>query len=159
MKKGYIAGALLSSLLLLSACSDTDEVVVTSSLGDLTADDFYHEMLKIAGPSVLEQILTQQLLEEQYTVSDAEVTTEFDALKASYGETFEETLKTNGMTEQSLRANIYFSLLRDKAVAESGEEFDTLMKKLIEDADMNIHEEELQNIFNKYTEPATSEDK
>ncbi|OCS87023.1 hypothetical protein [Caryophanon tenue] len=155
MMKRFWLGTLLSTTLLLTACSNTnDDIIVSSTLGDLTQQQFYEEMLEIAGPSMLEQIITQQLLEEKYSVSEEEVTTEFETLKESYGDTFAETIEANGLTEESLRANIYFSLLRDKAVTASGQDFDTLMADLLEQSEVTIEHPDLQHIFEKYTQPA-----
>lgn len=157
MKKIYTAVALCSTLL-LGACSEQDEVVVSSDIGDMTKEDFYNEMLEIAGPSMLEQIVTKQLLEQSYSVSDEEVDEEFESLKASYGETFNDTLVANGMTEESLRSNIYFSLLRDNAVKESGKPFEELMHDLLESENVSIEIEELQHVFDKYKDaPANDE--
>ena len=151
MKK-IIGFAALSAALLLAACNDNEEIVVTSTIGDMTEQQFYEEMLEIAGPSLLEQVVTKQLLEQSYSVSDEQVDEEFTSLKASYGDTFSETLEANGMTESSLRQNIYFSLLRDEAVKASGKTFDVLMHDLLKEHDVQIEAESLQHVFDQYKE-------
>ncbi|MEE1130181.1 MAG: hypothetical protein UHX00_00980 [Caryophanon sp.] len=153
MKKlRYIA--LASSLFLLAACSDPEEVIVTSSLGDITKESFYDEMIAIAGPSMIEQVVTKMLLEDTYSVNDADVDQELEVLKQSYGDTFDQTLEANGMTEESLRQNIYFSLLRDTAVKESGKTFDELMYDLLQEHDVQVQDEALQDVLDKYTQSA-----
>lgn len=153
MKKlRYIA--LASSLFLLAACSDPEEVIVTSSLGDITKESFYDEMIAIAGPSMIEQVVTKMLLEDTYSVNDADVDQELEVLKQSYGDTFDQTLEANGMTEESLRQNIYFSLLRDTAVKESGKTFDELMYDLLQEHDVEVQDEALQDVLDKYTQSA-----
>lgn len=147
--------ALASSLFLLAACSnDEKEVIVTSNLGDISKESFYNEMVAIAGPSMLEQVVTKMLLEDTYSVSDEDVDKELEVLKQSYGDTFDQTLEANGMTEQSLRQNIYFSLLRDTAVKESGKTFDELMYDLLEEHDVQVEDEALQHVLDKYTQSA-----
>ena len=146
--------ALASSLFLLAACNDREQdIIVTSSLGDITKESFYDEMIAIAGPSMIEQVVTKMLLEDTYSVSDEDVEEELDVLKQSYGDTFDQTLEANGMTEESLRQNIYFSLLRDTAVKESGKTFDELMYDLLEEHDVQVQDEALQNVLDKYTQP------
>lgn len=147
--------ALASSLFLLAACNDREQdIIVTSSLGDITKESFYDEMIAIAGPSMLEQVVTKMLLEESYNVSEEDVDKELEVLKQSYGDTFDQTLEANGMTEQSLRQNIYFSLLRDTAVKESGKSFDELMYDLLEEHDVQVEDEALQHVLDKYTQSA-----
>ncbi|MBS7346019.1 MAG: hypothetical protein KIG60_10315 [Caryophanon sp.] len=149
MKKRVLFTALTATLM-LAACSEQEEIVVTSDLGDVTQQQFYEEMLEIAGPSLLEQVVTKQLLEDTYSVSSEHVDEEFESLKASYGDTFAETLEANGMTESSLRQNIYFSLLRDVAVKESGKTFEELMHDLLEEHNVQIETESLQHVFDQY---------
>ncbi|MEO4054572.1 peptidylprolyl isomerase [Solibacillus sp. CAU 1738] len=115
MKKTFLALTLAASLGLAACSNPGDEVVVTSSVGDLTQQDFYKEIKNLAGEQLLEQIMIEKILEDKYDVSDKDVTAEFDALKEQYGEQFDLILATNGLSEDALKANIRFNLLKEQA--------------------------------------------
>lgn len=118
MKKSIFALTLAASLG-LAACSNAgDEVVVTSSLGDLTQEEFYNEIKTLAGTQLLEQIMIERILEDKYEVTDEDVAAEFDSMKEQYGESFTLVLAQNNLTEDTLKNNIRFSLLQEKATAD-----------------------------------------
>ena len=118
MKKTVLALTLAASLG-LAACSDSNEVVVTSTVGDLTKEDFYEEMKKLAGTQFLEQIVIEKVLNDKYEVSKEDVDAEFEEVKAQFGDEFQNALKESGLTEDTLRSNIKFNQLRNKAIADS----------------------------------------
>ena len=118
MKKTVLALTLAASLG-LAACSDSNEVVVTSTVGDLTQEDFYEEMKKLAGTQFLEQIMIEKVLNDKYEVSQEDVDAEFEEVKAQFGDEFQNALKESGLTEDTLRSNIKFNQLRNKAIADS----------------------------------------
>jgi len=118
MKKTVLALTLAASLG-LAACSDSNEVVVTSTVGDLTQEDFYEEMKKLAGTQFLEQIMIEKVLEDKYEVSAEDIDAEFEEVKAQFGDEFQNALKESGLTEDTLRSNIKFNQLRNKAIADS----------------------------------------
>ena len=118
MKKTVLALTLAASLG-LAACSDSNEVVVTSTFGDLTQEDFYEEMKKLAGTQFLEQIMIEKVLNDKYEVSKEDVDAEFEEVKAQFGDEFQAALKESGLTEDTLRSNIKFNQLRTKAIADS----------------------------------------
>ncbi len=115
MKKTFLALTLAASLGLAACSNSGDEVVVTSTVGDLTQQDFYKEIKKLAGEQLLEQIMIEKILASKYEVTDKEVTAEFDSLKEQYGEQFDLVLAQSGLTEDALKANIRFNLLQEKA--------------------------------------------
>lgn len=119
MKKTVLALTLVASLG-LAACSDSaNEVVLTSTYGDLTQEDFYKEMKTIAGTQFLEQIMIEKILNDKYKVSDEDVDAEFEEVKAQFGDNFESALIESGLTEESLRSNIKFNQLKMQAIADS----------------------------------------
>jgi len=119
MKRTVLALTLAASLG-LAACSDSaNEVVVTSTYGDLTQEDFYKEMKNIAGTQFLEQIMIEKILNDKYDVSEEDVDAEFKEVKERFGDEFEEALIESGLTEDSLRSNIKFNQLRTKAIEDS----------------------------------------
>jgi foldase protein PrsA len=118
MKKTVLALTLAASLG-LAACSDSaDQVVLTSTYGDLTQEDFYKEVKDLAGVSLLEQIMIEKILNEKYEVSQEDVDAEFNSVKEQLGDDFEAAMAENGLTEKTLKANIKFNQLKEKAVAD-----------------------------------------
>ena len=118
MKKTIFALTLAASLGLAACSNPGDEVVVSSSLGDLTQDEFYQEIKTLAGAQLLEQIMTEKILADKYTASEEEIAAEFDALKEQYGDGFGAVLAQNGLTEDALKNNIRFNILQTKATAD-----------------------------------------
>lgn len=118
MKKTIFALTIAASLGLAACSNPGDEVVVSSSLGDLTQDEFYQEIKTLAGSQLLEQIMTEKILADKYSASEEEIATEFDALKEQYGESFKDVLAQNGLTEDALKNNIRFNILQKKATAD-----------------------------------------
>lgn len=116
MKKTFLALTLAASLG-LAACSDSsNDVVLTSTYGDFTQDEFYKEIKNLAGVQLLEQVMIEKILNDKYDVSNEDVEAEFNSLKEQYGDEFASALSQSGLTEESLRANIRFNQLKEKAL-------------------------------------------
>jgi foldase protein PrsA len=115
MKKPLLALTLATSVFTLAACNSGDEVVVSSTYGDITKDQFYEEIKGLAGNALLEQVLIEQILENNYKVTDEEVDEQFKSVKEQYGDSFESVLAANGLSEQAFKDNVRFSLLQEKA--------------------------------------------
>lgn len=116
MKKTILALTLAASLG-LAACSDSsNDVVLTSTYGDFTQDEFYKEIKNLAGVQLLEQVMIEKILNDKYDVSNEDVEAEFNSLKEQYGDEFASALSQSGLTEESLRANIRFNQLKEKAL-------------------------------------------
>jgi len=117
MKKTFMALTLATSVFALSACGNTgDEVVVSSEYGDITKDQFYDEIKSLAGNALLEQVVIEQILENNYKVTDEEVDEQFNSMKEQYGDSFASVLEANGLTEKAFKDNVRFSLLQEKAI-------------------------------------------
>lgn len=118
MKKPFLALTLATSVFALSACNSGDEVVVSTTYGDISKDEFYDDIKKLAGNALLEQVVIEQILESKYKVTDKEVDEQFKSVKEQYGDSFESVLSSNGLTEEAFKDNVRFSLLQEKALAE-----------------------------------------
>lgn len=119
MKKTLLALTLATSVFALAACNDSGkEVVVSTAYGDVTKDEFYDKIKNLAGNALLEQVIIEQILENNYEVTDEEVEEQFNSVKDQYGESFESVLASNGLTEKSFKDNVRFSLLQEKALQE-----------------------------------------
>lgn len=130
MKKTLI-GVTLTVSLLLAACGNTDdEIVASTAYGDITKAGFYEQMKEIAGTTLLEQVVIDKILTDQYEVSDEEIEAQLATYKEMYGESFESALATNGYTEETFKDTIRFQLLQQKAAE-----------------DVEVTEEEIENYY------------
>lgn len=116
MKKTLI-GITMTASFLLAACGNTDnEIVATTAYGDITKSGFYEQMKEIAGTTLLEQVVIDKILTDQYEVSDKEIEEQLETYIEMYGESFESALATNGYTEETFKDTIRFQLLQQKAM-------------------------------------------
>lgn len=119
MKKTVFALTLAASIG-LAACSDPgEEVIVSTNVGDITQNEFYEKMKSLAGTQVLQQVVVDQILNDKYKVSDEEIDKEYKVYEDQYGDSFSDILASSGMTEETFRDNIRFSLLQKQAIADA----------------------------------------
>ena len=118
MKKTLFALTFAASLGLAACSNPGDEVVVTSNVGDITQDEFYKEIKDIAGEQLLQQVVVEKILNDKYEVTDEEVQEQYDTYAQQYGDQMAAVLEANGLTEETFKQNIRFSLLQEKAKAE-----------------------------------------
>lgn len=118
MKKTVLALTLAASIG-LAACSDPgEEVIVSTSVGDITQNEFYEQMKSLAGKQILQQIVLDKILNDKYKATDEEVQAEYDAYVEQYGDSLGSLLASNNLTEETFRDNLRFSVLQKKAIAE-----------------------------------------
>lgn len=120
MKKLIVAATLSAGVLGLSACSSGDsDAVVKTEAGDITKEDFYKELKSQYGDQVLQQMVTQEVLEDKYDVSDEEVDKQVKEAKDQLGDQFEMALQQQGIKdEDAFRKQLKFGLLQEAAVSE-----------------------------------------
>ncbi|WP_082234719.1 peptidylprolyl isomerase [Halobacillus massiliensis] len=135
MKKLMVSAALAASVFALSACnSGEEEVVVETSGGDVTKEEFYQEMQKTSGEQVLQQLVIAEVLKANYEVSDEAVEEEFNNLKEQYGEQFDTVLEQSPYEdEEDFKDSIRLSLLQEQAAAE----------------DVDVSEEEMKQYYDR----------
>lgn len=135
MKKIVIGTALTFSLLGLTACGSNgdSEVVVETSAGNVTKDEFYEELKDKYGQEVLTELVTMTVLADKYEVSDEQIDAELDNIKEQVGDNFEETLAAQNITEDDLRTDIKSGLLQEAAITE----------------DIEVTDEEIEKHFNR----------
>ncbi|WP_138419783.1 peptidylprolyl isomerase [Aquibacillus sediminis] len=127
MKKIVIATTLSVGVLALSACSNDSEAVdsetvVESDAGNVTKEEFYQELKNSEqGPQILQQLVIEKVLENNYDVSDEEVDQQLDDLKDQYGEQFSLVLQQYGNDEDQLKEDLRFGLLQEKFMTEDVE--------------------------------------
>ncbi|WP_106498103.1 peptidylprolyl isomerase [Lentibacillus sp. Marseille-P4043] len=121
MKKLAIALTLSAGVLGLSACSNGDdsEAVVETDAGNVTKDEFYQALKDEYGDAVLNQMVTEKVLEDKYDVSDKEIDKEVKKAKDQLGDQFEMALQQQGIKdEDDFRNKLRLSLLQEAAVSE-----------------------------------------
>ncbi|AXI08707.1 foldase [Oceanobacillus zhaokaii] len=133
MKKLIIATALSASVLTLGACSSNDEVVVETSAGNITQDEFYNELKSRYGEGILQEMVTVKVLEDNYEVKKEDIDSEIQSMKDMYGEQYDMLITQQFGDEDTLRNIIKISLLQEQAAAE----------------EVEVTDEELQELYDK----------
>ncbi|PEZ20592.1 peptidylprolyl isomerase [Bacillus thuringiensis] len=120
MKKRKICiSAAMSSLLLLSACGNTDNIA-TSKSGNVTKEEFNKELKNTAGKSVLQQTMLNTILVHKYKVSADEVNKKLEELKKKMGDNFTAYLtQMHVKNEEELKDKLKPQVAFEKAVQES----------------------------------------
>lgn len=132
MKKTVIALTLAAGVLGLSACSndDSSEAVVETDAGDITKEDFYKALKDQDGDAVLQQLVTAEVLNDKYDVSDKDVDKEVKKAKDQLGDQFDMALQQQGIKdEDAFRKMVRISLLQEAAVSEDVKVSDKELKE------------------------------
>lgn len=132
MKKILTTLTLGISVLGLAACSSGNEVVVNSTAGNITQEEFYQELVKTNGPAVLENLINEKVLEAKYSVSDKEVNKELEKVKGQFGsdEEFLAALNSSGIKdEKTFKTQLKISLLQKEAVTDGIKVTDKQLKE------------------------------
>lgn len=132
MKKTIFALTVAASIGLAACSNPGDEVVVSTSAGEITQEEFYNSMKDIAGDQLLQQVVVEQILNDKYKVTDEEIEEELKGVKEQYGESYESVLAQSNLTEETLKTNIRFTLLQEKALK-----------------DVEVTDEEIEKYYNQ----------
>ncbi|AVQ98579.1 foldase [Oceanobacillus iheyensis] len=136
MKKLAIAATLTAGILTLSACNSDEadsEVVVETAAGDITKEDFYQKLKDTYGEDVLRELVTVEVLQDKYNVTEEQVDSEIEKMKEELGDQYENAVKQQFGSEDAFRDVIEISLLQEAAVSE----------------DIKITDEELQELYDR----------
>ncbi|MFA1819078.1 peptidylprolyl isomerase [Virgibacillus oceani] len=121
MKKMAIAASLTAGMLTLAACTDESgsELVVESDAGNITQEAFYEELKNRNGEAVLNEMVTVQILEQNYEIDEDQVEEEIEDMREQLGEQFEMWMQQQGIQdEDELQEILRLSLLQEQAIAE-----------------------------------------
>ncbi|WP_221568840.1 peptidylprolyl isomerase [Alkalihalobacillus sp. TS-13] len=155
MKKWVLTVAAATTIFGTAACSNNGDsgdskVIVETSAGDVTQQDFYNEMKKQPqSEQILQELVQYKVLSEKYEVSDKELDKEIDYLKSQFGgdEGFENALKQSGIEgEEELRDVVKRNLVFFKAQTEGIKVSEEEMKKKY-DEEYKIKEVEARHIL------------
>lgn len=121
MKKMAFAATLTASVIALAACtSDSDEdVVVETNVGSITQEEFYEELKDRHGESLLNELVTVQVLESNYDIDESLIDDEVETAKEELGEQFEMALQQQGIAdEDEYREFVRIGMLQEVALTE-----------------------------------------
>ncbi|MGF9977638.1 peptidylprolyl isomerase [Viridibacillus arvi] len=133
MKKTVLSLTLAASVLALAACGNnsSDEVVAESKAGNITKEQLYQEMKSAAGTQTLQTLVIKSVLEDKYKITDKEVEAEFKKQKEAMGESFEQTLAAQGLTEKDFKEDyVRILLLQEKAMDISEKEIEAYYERM-----------------------------
>jgi foldase protein PrsA len=119
MKKVIATVTLGAALVGLSACSLGNDTLVETKSGNITKDDLYNKMVDTSGATALEQLIEENVLRNNYSVTDKEVAAELKTVKKQFStdEEFKSALESSGIkNEAALKKQIELSLIQQKAV-------------------------------------------
>lgn len=134
MKKYVLTIGLVAGILSLTACNnDTNsEVVVETKAGNITKDEFYNELKERYGEEVLQELVYEKVLTDQFEVPEEEINQEMDQIKKELGDNFDLALQSSGIAgEEELREVIKFRKLQERAAIQ----------------DVKVTEEELKSYY------------
>lgn len=103
LKKILIAVTAAASIFTLSACgsSNMEDAIVTSDAGEISIEEFYHTLkVQSSASSILEQLVTYQVFNDRYEVSDEDVEAELETYREQFGDDFESTIQLYGYANE-----------------------------------------------------------
>ncbi|WP_413518164.1 peptidylprolyl isomerase [Carnobacterium maltaromaticum] len=108
--------ALFGGLILLGACQNKQDVL-TIGEDSITKEALYEEMKQENGEMIVKRMAYEKILEKKYPVSDKEVEQKIKEYKNQGVEKYQKNSKNMKATTDSLKKNIRYQLLVEKAVA------------------------------------------
>lgn len=158
MKKWILSVAAATAIFGVAACSNDNgasgdsKVLVETSEGNVTQDDFYKELKKQPqSEQMLKELVQYKVLSEKYKVSDKELDKEIDYLKSQFGgeDGFKNALEQSGIKgEDELRDVVKRNLVFFKAQTDGMEVSEKEMKKMYEEQ-YKVEEVEARHILVK----------
>ncbi|PLT33789.1 peptidylprolyl isomerase [Bacillus sp. V5-8f] len=118
MRKWALSIAVAAGLIGLTACNNggDSEAVVKTKSGDISKEELYNAMKDRYGNQVVQELVYEQVLSENYKVSDKEVDKKVDELKEQMGANFEMALAQAGYKdENALKRSMKVSMMQEKA--------------------------------------------
>ncbi|WP_349409587.1 peptidylprolyl isomerase [Pseudalkalibacillus sp. SCS-8] len=159
MKKWILSIAAATTIFGVAACSNDDggasgdsEVLVETSAGKVTQEDFYQELKnQPQSEQILKDLVQYKVLSEKYEVTDKELDKEIEYLKKQFGgeDGFKKALEQSGIKgEEELREVVKRNLVFFKAQSEGLEVSEKEMKKKYEE-EYKVEEVEARHILVK----------
>lgn len=118
MKKLALSIAVAAGLIGLTACSggEDSEAVVKTKAGDVTKDELYNAMKDRYGNQVIQELVYEEVLSENYKVTDKDVDKKVNDLKEQMGANFDMALAQAGYKDvDALKRSMKVSMLQEQA--------------------------------------------
>ncbi|SHG66928.1 peptidylprolyl isomerase [Ornithinibacillus halophilus] len=160
MKKLAIAATITAGILTLSACTSDDnnnnedtanndevtvdpDVVVETEAGDITKEDYYNEMKNRVGEGLLQEMIIFKVLENNFDVTEEEVTARVENTKKYQGDNFQMFLYDQGfMNEEDYTEYMRQTILQEKLAFEdfsfSDEDLQAKYDEMVENNEIEI---------------------
>lgn len=137
VKRLIMTGLAVGSLTFVSGCSlfdsDSVEYAAKTDSGTISKDDLYNRMVDKIGQRTLDDMITLTVLQKKYKVSDGEIDDEIKRLKSEFGNSFNDFLSQNGVSnEEQLKDVIKLDKLKQKLALEHLKIQDKDLKTLYE---------------------------
>ena len=123
----FIITALISILMLLSACGqkNSSATVATATDSTITKSDFEKQLKDRYGKDMLYEMMAQDVITKKYKVSDDDVDKEVQKAKKQYGDQFTAVLENNRLKDEAdFKNQIKFKLAMNEAIKKSVTEKD-----------------------------------
>ncbi|MDY0409298.1 peptidylprolyl isomerase [Virgibacillus soli] len=155
MKKRLIAMTTILILFSLGACSgnkDEANVIIETRVGTITEDDLNEELQKRYGESVLQELVTIDVLSSGYDIDEKKIDEELNKVKEELGMQFDMYLQQQGLNdEDAFKSKIYLGLLQEAAALDGVDVSDSELKEAY---DQKTKEISAQHILVKDEETA-----
>ncbi len=118
MKKWIFSLTLAAGLVGLAGCGNqgNHSVVVETTAGNITQKEFYEALKDQYGEQIIQELVLEKVLSNEYEVTEKELDEKMDELKEQLGAQFEMALFQNGYTdEEDFRQSLKVNLLQEKA--------------------------------------------
>ncbi|MFJ7616197.1 foldase [Bacillus cereus] len=137
VKRLIMTGLAVGSLTFVSGCSlfdsDSVEYAAKTDSGTISKDELYNRMVDKIGQRTLDDMITLTVLQKKYKVSDGEIDDEIKRLKSEFGNSFNDFLSQNGVSnEEQLKDVIKLDKLKQKLALEHLKIQDKDLKTLYE---------------------------
>lgn len=132
MKKWIFSLSLAAGIIGLAGCGNQgdDSAVVETTAGNVTKQELYEAMKEQIGAQVIQELVLEKVLSNEYDVSDKELDEKLDELKEQLGAQFEMALLQNGFNdEEEFRQSLKVNLLQEKAAMKDIEVTDDEVKE------------------------------
>ncbi|RFU62111.1 peptidylprolyl isomerase [Peribacillus glennii] len=121
MRKWALSIAVAAGLIGLTACNNgaDSEAVVETKAGDISKEELYNAMKERHGNQVIQELVYEEVLSENYKVSDKEVDKRVDEIKGQMeqmGQSFDMVLAQEGFKdEKAFKRYIKVMMMREQA--------------------------------------------
>lgn len=154
MKKRWAVSVLIIAIFTLSACNanNQSEVLIETSSGVITEDEFNKELQKRYGKQVLEELVMIEVLGNKYDVDEQQVDERIEELKEEFGMQFDLMLQQQGFDDdEAFWSVMYLGLLQEAAALDGVEVTDEQLEEAYE---RKVKEIKAQHILVKDEETA-----